>query len=178
MRKFGKLYTHSFGSDTQHDYSQGNCRTMSSIIINEQFMYTLIKLYSLHENLAYIWWLKCIKNTLCILNLFLSKQLTIKKCTLLDCTNTEIIMYCIYIYNTRLRFVITYTHSFGTDTQTWRFRPLAEKGLDITDDCTELILSLPLNLGFSATENLHFRIIKRPKKSCVHDRRLIQPLNN
>ena len=29
------IYTHahSFGTDTQHDYSQGNCRTMSSIII-------------------------------------------------------------------------------------------------------------------------------------------------
>ena len=31
--KFGKLYTHSFGTDTQHDYSEGNCRTMLSIII-------------------------------------------------------------------------------------------------------------------------------------------------
>jgi len=31
--KFGKLYTHSFGTDTQHDYSQGNCRTILSIII-------------------------------------------------------------------------------------------------------------------------------------------------
>ena len=31
--KFGKPYTHSFGTDTQHDYSQGNCRTFSSIII-------------------------------------------------------------------------------------------------------------------------------------------------
>ena len=29
--KFGKPYTHSFGTDTQHDYSQGNCRTMLSI---------------------------------------------------------------------------------------------------------------------------------------------------
>ena len=27
---------------------------------------------------------------ICILNLFLSKQLTINKCTLIDCTNTEI----------------------------------------------------------------------------------------
>ena len=26
-------YTHSFDTDTQHDYNQGNCRTMSSIII-------------------------------------------------------------------------------------------------------------------------------------------------
>jgi len=25
--------THSFGTDTQHDYSQGSCRTMLSIII-------------------------------------------------------------------------------------------------------------------------------------------------
>ena len=31
--KLGKLYRHSFGTDTQHDYSQGNCRTMMSIII-------------------------------------------------------------------------------------------------------------------------------------------------
>jgi len=31
--KFGKLYTHSFGTDTQHDYGQGNYRTMLSIII-------------------------------------------------------------------------------------------------------------------------------------------------
>ena len=27
------LQTHSFETDTQHDYSQGNCRTMSSIIV-------------------------------------------------------------------------------------------------------------------------------------------------
>ena len=31
--KFGKPYTHSFGTDTQHDYCQGNCRTMLSIIV-------------------------------------------------------------------------------------------------------------------------------------------------
>ena len=31
--EFGIPYTHSFGTDTQHDYSQGNWRTMSSIII-------------------------------------------------------------------------------------------------------------------------------------------------
>ena len=31
--KFGKPYTHSFGTDTQHDYSQGNCRIMLSIMI-------------------------------------------------------------------------------------------------------------------------------------------------
>jgi len=31
--KYGNLYTHSFGTDTQHDYSQGNCRTMLSILI-------------------------------------------------------------------------------------------------------------------------------------------------
>ena len=33
--KFSKpyKYTHSFVTDTQHDYSQGNCRTMLSIII-------------------------------------------------------------------------------------------------------------------------------------------------
>jgi len=27
------LHEHSFGTDTQHDYSQGYCRTMSSIMI-------------------------------------------------------------------------------------------------------------------------------------------------
>ena len=26
-------HAHSFGTDKQHDYSQGNCRTLSSIII-------------------------------------------------------------------------------------------------------------------------------------------------
>ena len=31
--EFGMPYTHSFGTDTQHNYSQGNCRAMSSIII-------------------------------------------------------------------------------------------------------------------------------------------------
>ena len=31
--QYGKLHTHSFGTDTQHDYSQGYCRTMLSIII-------------------------------------------------------------------------------------------------------------------------------------------------
>jgi len=31
--EFVITHTHSFGTDTQHDYSQGNCRTISSIII-------------------------------------------------------------------------------------------------------------------------------------------------
>ena len=31
--QYGNPYTYSFGTDTQHDYSQGNCRTMLSIII-------------------------------------------------------------------------------------------------------------------------------------------------
>ena len=47
-----------------------------------------------------------------------NKQLTINKCTLLDRTNTEILMYCIYLYSTRLRFGIPYNHSFGTHTYT------------------------------------------------------------
>ena len=34
--KFGKPCTHYFGTDTQHDYSQGNCRTLSSIIIKPE----------------------------------------------------------------------------------------------------------------------------------------------
>ena len=61
----------------------------------------------------------------CILNLFLSKQLrifTIKKYSP-RLYNTYIIMYYIYLHYTLLRFVITYTHSFGTDTHTWRFSP-------------------------------------------------------
>ena len=29
--EFGITHAHSFGIDTQHDYSQGNCRIMSSI---------------------------------------------------------------------------------------------------------------------------------------------------
>ena len=31
--EFGITHAHSFGTDTQHDYSQGNFRTMSSMII-------------------------------------------------------------------------------------------------------------------------------------------------
>ena len=30
--EFVITHAHSFGTDTQHDYSQRNCRTMSSII--------------------------------------------------------------------------------------------------------------------------------------------------
>jgi len=30
--EFGITHAHSFGTDTQHAYSQGNCRIMSSII--------------------------------------------------------------------------------------------------------------------------------------------------
>ena len=39
------------------------------------------------------------------IKLILSKQLTINKCTLLDCTNTE--ECTVYTYSTRLWFVIT-----------------------------------------------------------------------
>ena len=31
--EFGIPYIHSSGTDAQHDYSQGNCRTIMSIII-------------------------------------------------------------------------------------------------------------------------------------------------
>ena len=31
--EFVITHAHSIGADTQHDYNQGNCRTMSSIII-------------------------------------------------------------------------------------------------------------------------------------------------
>ena len=50
----------------------------------------------------------------------------INKCTLLDCTNTEILRFLctVHTYSTRLRFGIAYTHSFGTGTHTWRFGPL------------------------------------------------------
>ena len=60
--------------------------------------------------LAYI--LECINN---ILNVH--KQLTRNKCTLLDCTNTEILMHFIY-HSTHLRFGKSCTHSSGTDTHT------------------------------------------------------------
>ena len=44
-----------------------------------------------------------------------SKQLTINKCsTLLDCTNTDILMYCIYLqYTPSVRYYL-HTHSFGS----------------------------------------------------------------
>ena len=39
------------------------------------------------------------------------KQLTINKCTLLDCTNTEILMYCIYPqYTPSTLFWYRHTH--------------------------------------------------------------------
>ena len=44
----------------------------------------------------------------CIFNL--SKQLTINKCTLLDCTNTEILMHYIYIPKVH-KFGIPYTQT-------------------------------------------------------------------
>ena len=34
----------------------------------------------------------------------------------------------VYTYSTHLRFGKPYTHSFGTDTHTWRFRPLIVRG--------------------------------------------------
>ena len=40
-----------------------------------------------------------------------------------------------YTYSTRLRFGITYTHSFGTDTHTWRFHPLEITFLRIYTSC-------------------------------------------
>ena len=49
--KFGKPYTHSFGTDTQ----QRNCRTMFSIIIKLewQLVYCKLNQINLRENLAY-----------------------------------------------------------------------------------------------------------------------------
>ena len=41
------------------------------------------------------------------IKLILSKQLTIIKCTLLDCTNTETLMYCIYLqYTPSVRYCL------------------------------------------------------------------------
>ena len=37
----------------------------------------------------------------------------------------------VYTYSTRLLYGVTYTHSFGTDTHTWRFRPLIYSCLQI-----------------------------------------------
>ena len=48
-----------------------------------------------------------------ILNLFLSKQLTINKCTLLDGTNTNTNALYISTVNSKL-----YIHSFDTNTHT------------------------------------------------------------
>ena len=52
---------------------------------------------------------------MCITLIF-NKQLTINKCTLLYCTNTEILLYCKHRQYT-IWFIITHTHSFGTDTR-------------------------------------------------------------
>jgi len=61
------------------------------------------------------------------IKLILSKQLTINKCTLLDCINTEILMYCIYLQYTHSVWYYLHTLlSFGTDTQTGHFRPLVK----------------------------------------------------
>ena len=60
----------------KHDYSQGNWRTMSSIIIKLEKRVVYCKLYSNY--------ILCMKIWLIVL--------TINKCTLLDCTNTEIRM--------------------------------------------------------------------------------------
>ena len=63
-----------------------------------------------------------------ILTLFLSKQLTINKCTLLDCTNTEILMYCINLqYKPLVRY---YLHTLFWYRHTYlMFPPL---GLDVS----------------------------------------------
>ena len=53
------------------------------------------------------------------IKLFLRKQLTINKCTLLDCTNTEILMHCIYLqYTPSVRYYLHtlfwYRHTYMT----------------------------------------------------------------
>ena len=50
------------------------------------------------------------------LYLFLSKQLTINKCTLIDCTNTEIPMYCIPTVHTFGS--VNFTHTLLVKTHT------------------------------------------------------------
>ena len=44
--EFVITHAHSFGSDTQHDFSSGNCSTMSSIIIKlENWLIVLTEIY-------------------------------------------------------------------------------------------------------------------------------------
>ena len=64
------------------------------------------------------------------IKLILSKQLTINKCTLLDCINTEILMYCIYLqYTPSVRYslytLFWYRHTHMT------FPPPAPSTLEI-----------------------------------------------
>ena len=68
------------------------------------------------------------------IKLIFSKQLTINKCTLLDCTNTEILMYFIYlsvhafgsVLCTHTLLVQTHTHdvSAPSGTKVLCYRPL------------------------------------------------------
>ena len=67
----------------------------------------------------------------CILNLFLSKQLTINKFTLLDCTNTKVLLYFIHRqnqlvpYHRRTLFWYRHTHDDSSpELYTWRVEGL------------------------------------------------------
>ena len=62
----------------------------------------------------------------CILNLFLSKQLTINKCTLLDCTKyrDSYVLYKPTVHN--FGMVSLHTLFWYRHTHTWRFRPLVK----------------------------------------------------
>ena len=42
--EFVITHAHSYGPDTQHEYSQGNCRPMSSIIIKLEYRVVYCKL--------------------------------------------------------------------------------------------------------------------------------------
>ena len=72
------------------------------------------------------------------------------KCTLLDCTNTEI-MYCITVVGS-----VFHTHSFGTDTHTWRFRALVFTGAEYWD-CKHFWAALYISL-------LMAYLMMRPRK--------------
>ena len=73
------------------------------------------------------------------IKLFLSKQLTINKCTLLDCTNTEILMYCIYLqYTPSVRY---YLHTLFWYKHTSMTFPPPYSTLNEPDPSREILMS-------------------------------------
>ena len=70
----------------------------------------------------------------------------------------------VYTYSTRLRFTITYTHSFGTDTHTWRFRPLISSDSFYLKKCPFMYLKMSLNKNVDPKiKNLDFLYTKLTK---------------